>query len=102
MQLPSGGIGLDLQSDVRFEEGAHIVQRPRKQDVAQGIGRRIRYVGSWIDGSRQDVAAAAAGQQQLLTRIGHAIQQHGARSLPGGKDGRGQPSRACAYNSNVI
>ena len=75
------------QRQVVLEEAAHVGQRPRSQQAPEYGGRRVGDEPLGLDGRRQDIAPAAAADQDLPAAIGRALEDHHGRRPLGREQG---------------
>ena len=86
----------ERQSQRRLEERPLFGERPRPQEVAHRVRRRIRHEPFGRQRRRQHVASAAAADQDLASAVARAFDDEHAPAVARREDGRHQPGRAGA------
>ena len=80
------------QPDLPLEEGDLFLQRPGPDDVAQRVRRGVGDEARLLHSGRENVAAAAAADENLASAVPRPLEQEGLRAAGRGED-RGQDAR---------
>jgi hypothetical protein len=101
-ELPGLGLQRQRNSDLFLEEPPLGGEGPRAQDAAQQGCRRVGDEALGRQHRRQDVASAAATDQDLPAAVGGALDHHHRSGPLGREDGSHEASRAGAHDDGWI